>query len=102
MRLLGSNFVYPKFEKIGDSVSGEFVSYEECVASKFGDENILTLRNNGDKIVIRCKANLSRKFHGAMEQGLVCPGNRVTITFTGTMPSNKGNPTKLFDVEVEE
>jgi hypothetical protein len=99
---LGSNVTYPKFEKIGDTVEGEFVSYEEGIPSKFGDENVLTLRNNGDKIVIRCKANLSHKFHVAMEKDQVRPGNRVTIKFTGTMPSNKGNPLKLFDVDVDE
>ncbi|HYD55144.1 MAG TPA: hypothetical protein VEA99_21085, partial [Gemmatimonadaceae bacterium] len=90
---------YPKFKKLGDSVTGVFVSYEENVPSKFGNENLLTLDGDEAKLIIRTPTNLSR----TLRQNLPClPGKRLTVTYTGDAPSKKGNPVKLFAVNAEE
>lgn len=53
--LLTSNTVvsFPKLKTIGDTVTGIFISYQENVPSKFGPENLLTLRGDDGKLVIR-------------------------------------------------
>lgn len=87
---------YPKFKKLGDSVTGVFVSYEEDVPSKFGKENLLTLDGDEAKLIIRTPTNLSR----TLRQNLPSlPGKRLTVTYTGDAPSKKGNPVKLFTVD---
>jgi hypothetical protein len=97
---ISDNRVFPRFTNIGDSVSGTFESYVENVPSNFGPENILSLRGDqGETIIVRCKVNLSRTIREHRDS---LPGKRLTITFYGEHPSTKGNPTKLFHVDVDE
>lgn len=57
---------------------------------------------NGVKTFVNGSANLNIKMESA-ERGIQAEGNtaenaEVTITYTGTAPSKKGTPTKLYDV----
>jgi len=90
---------YPKFRKVGDAVTGNFISYQADVPSKFGPENVLTLQGDQGKLVIRATANLSRTLRANLPD---LPGTRLTVTYVGDTPSKKGFPVKLFDVETVE
>lgn len=90
---------YPKFKKHGDSVTGVFVKYEEDVPSQYGKENLLTLQGDHMKYIIRATTNLSRTIRAHLD---TLPGKRITVTYTGDLPSKKGNPVKLYEVTAEE
>jgi hypothetical protein len=87
---------YPKFPKLGDSVTGDFISYEENVPSQFGSENLVTLQGPEGKLIVRTPTNLSRTLRENLD---ALPGKRLTITFTREVPSRKGKPVKVFCVD---
>jgi hypothetical protein len=97
MKLSSGQKTYPKFHAPGDSVKGAFVSYTEGVAGKFGPENTLILKD-GDEQCIRCPSSLSKTLK--VNAAALKPGVWLTITFTKTVPTTKGNPAKIFDVEL--
>jgi hypothetical protein len=100
MKLNASSPVsYPKFRKLGDAITGVFIDYQEDVPSRFGNENLLTLQGDQGKLIIRTPTNLSRTLREHLQQ---LPGKRLTIKYKEDLPSRKGNPVKVFDVQAEE
>ena len=95
----GSNTNYPKFKNIGDEVEGDFVAFDRDVPGKFGIENILRLVDEGSELHVRCPATLTRTLASNLRH--LVPHARVKIKFTKTIPTNKGNPAKCFEVDVQ-
>jgi len=80
--------------KIGDSIRGFYVAEKNNVG-KF-NANIYTLLTEGDKnIDVWGSAVIDAAFAN------IKMGAEVEIEFVGTKPSDKGNPTKLFDVSAD-
>ena len=88
-----------KFDEIGDTCEGEFVEFNEGVPSKFGEEDNLILKGDDGPICIRCTTKLKAIIKDNIEAFV--EGARVTIKFSGEIPSAKGNPTKDYEVDVE-
>ena len=98
MKLSSGQTRYPKFTNVGDSVRGRFVRFQEAVPGKFGPENTLTLED-GDELQVRCPASLAKTLKNNLS--VLQPGVMVMVTFVKSVPTNKGNPAKIFDVEVD-
>lgn len=87
-----------KFEAIGDSVAGDFVDFKTDIDGTFGKESHLVLKVDGANVTINCKTYLAR----SIAQNLAAvTGKRLTVTYTRDEPTDKGNPMKVFDVDVE-
>ena len=97
MKLSSGGKAYPKFNAIGDTAQGTFVSFTEGMPGKFGPENVLLLLD-GDEQQIRCPASLTKTIKANIAE--FKPGVLVKITFTKSVPTTKGNPAKIFDVEL--
>lgn len=97
MKLSSGGTSYPKFNAPGDMAEGKFLSYTRGRAGKFGPENVLLLED-GDQVSVRCPASLSKTIE--KNESLLKPGVWVRVTHTKSVPTNKGNPAKIFDVEL--
>jgi hypothetical protein len=91
--------MFVKFTDIGDSVEGTFVSFEENVPSKFGDETQLLLKGADGPKMVRCTTKLASIIKDNIK--LFVKGANVKITFTSEVPTTKGNPMKDYEVDVE-
>lgn len=80
--------------KEGDSIHGFYVGKKTNVG-KF-NATIYTILTEGDK---KMDVWGSTVIDAAFEQ--IKLGAEVEIEFTGTKPSDKGNPVKLFDVSAD-
>lgn len=94
---------YAKWENIGDSVVGTFLSVDAKAGEDFNGNScpLATVETDDGEIV---KLTLSLwKLKTALYEAKPRPGDRVAISFTGTeAPKTKGHsPTKLFEVEVK-
>lgn len=109
-----------KFEKIGDKVVGSIVSAEARQCMKFGTTDldywpqgdpkmqvVVTLQTDERDAAIEDddgKRRLHAKKPGNMLSAIVAAlagnrlevGGRLAVMFTGEEPSQKGNPTKLY------
>lgn len=96
--LKGNGGGFFKFEKAGDSITGKFVSVNTAKPSPWGPKTEVTLDCDGDITGVTCPAVLAgiiKENREMLEKDLPV----ITITLTGTKPSGKGNPLKLFKVE---
>lgn len=91
--------MFVKFTEIGDTVTGEFVEYQQDVPSRYGDECNLILKNNSGPKSIRCPKKLKQIIEDNLDAFV--EGSIVTVTFTDEIDTGKGNPMKDFDVDVE-
>jgi len=91
--------MFVKFQEIGDSVEGEFVEYNEGVPSRYGEEDNLILRADSGPKQIRCTKKLKQIVEDNRE--LFVPGAWVKITYSADIPTDKGNPMKDYEVDVE-
>jgi hypothetical protein len=90
---------YPKFQTVGDTVKGDFLSYERAVIGKFGPENLLTLRGeHAQRIVVRATTTLASILD---ENATQLEGKHMTIKLVALRPTNKGSPMKIYDVEID-
>lgn len=91
-----SNFV--KFERIGDSVKGVFVSYGE-VNGNFGPKKELVLRTKDGPKNITCTAHLRQIIDANLEK---IRGKVLTITLRNLKAVGKPQPMKEFEVDVSD
>ena len=101
MKLKSSNATYPKFTNHGDCYDGIFVKFEQDKDGRFGPETILTLtKQGGQEISVRCPASLARTL--SQNLTLLRPGVWVRCEYVDDVDTGKGNPAKIFEVEVED
>lgn len=86
-----------KFKTVGDKIAGQFVSFKERQPGRFGEEDVLVLAAADGPTTIVCKTHLSRIIS---ENRDALPGQYLSIEYVGEQPSSKGNPMKLFRVDV--
>jgi hypothetical protein len=86
-----------KFEKPGDSVTGFYVGSQPFPEGKFGPAIKHILKTaKGMKVVFAKEGSaLDQLFSGE-------DGNLVRVTFASTKPSGKGNPTKIYTLDVDK
>ena len=96
---LTSSGSFFKFQHIGDSIEGLYVSFASGVSGKFGPEDQLILEANGVNTMVRCSKALSRTISDNLKK---LPGKVLTITYVSDKPTNKGNPMKVFKVEAND
>lgn len=96
MKLSSGGTSYPTFTTLGDEIEGDFVKFVEQEPGKFGPKDTLYL-NDGDDLVVRCGTSLSRTIKANL--GILKPGMRLRLTYARDVPTNKGNPMKIIDVE---
>lgn len=81
-----------KFENIGDSLVGTYVGKKDGVQTQFGETTVLRFMNDEGVWSVFPNGVL-------LDQMLMIkPGQIVKIVLSGTKPSGKGNPTKLYTV----
>ena len=81
-----------KFENVGDSLVGTYIGKKDGVNTQFGETSILRIMNDDGIWSVFPNGVL-------LDQMLmISPGQIVKIVLSGTKPSGKGNPTKLYTV----
>lgn len=98
----GDQSKFPKFRAIGDTVQGDFVSFEEGVKGKYGLEDQLVVENDNGSMMISCPAHLSRVVKSNIEKGNIKEGATLTIKFANEKDIGKASKMKVFEVDVEE
>jgi hypothetical protein len=90
----GGEFV--KFGTVGDSITGIYLGAQDRANSKFGpSKNHMFNTKNGVKVV-------TAKEGSQIEQLLSGEDNKlVKLTFSGTKDTGKGNPMKLYTLDVD-
>jgi hypothetical protein len=99
MRLASNVKTFPKFQNIGDRYSGTFVEFIEDVQGRFGPETIVVLDDGGTQLRIRCPASLVRTLREHREK--LRPGAKMTLVYEREVPSKKGNPAKIIEVDID-
>lgn len=95
-----SSSKFPKFKEIGDTIVGNFVSFEESVKGKFGLEDQLILDGENGQVMINCPAHLARVIKSNLES--IKDGDKLTVKYVSDKDIGKASPMKMFDVDVEE
>jgi hypothetical protein len=91
---------YFKFQNIGDTVKGDYLSYERGVRGKFGLENILTLRGErGQRVIVRATTTLASILD---ENEPLLQGKHMTIKLVALRPTDKGSDMKIYDCEIDD
>jgi hypothetical protein len=91
---------FPKFQNIGDKVSGKFISMDPARSTPFGPKCWIELESSElGRQEITCPAGLAKILVDNRKH--LQPGTIVTITYVESVPTNKGNPFKRFTVDVE-
>ena len=96
---LESSGQFFKFDTIGTNLRGRFVSFTIDKPGNYGPKDQLVLRTKAGLIMHDCSAALSRILREHEDK---LPGKILSITFTGERDIGKGNPMKVFDVELED
>lgn len=98
--LLESKGQWKKFEVVGDSVRGRFVSYDRDCPNDLGPQDVLVLRNETGLISIGCSAWLKNILRSNAES--LTHNKVLTVTLTETLPPKiKGyRPMKVYTVDV--
>jgi hypothetical protein len=99
MRLQTSSKSFPKFSAVGDKFSGTFVSFEQDVSGKFGPESVVVLEKDGIEQRIRCPASLVRTLNDHRDH--LIPGSAMVLEYVRDIPTSKGNPAKIIEVDIE-
>lgn len=77
------------------TAEGYYIGFK-TTTSKFGDAKLHIVQTPKGNLGIWGKTDMDNKLSG------VIPGSMVRITYTGEVPSGKGNPMKKFTVEVDD
>lgn len=101
MELKGSGGSFKKFEKVGDSIEGRFVSFGMRM-SPWGEKPEVKLEDgDGNEFTVSTPTTLANIIKENLD--LLKEGQPVIrMTWTGSAPSKKGNPVKLFKVDTVE
>lgn len=102
MKLESSEFSkqFVKFRELGDKVSGRFVLLDPARATPFGPKTVLELQSEEfGQQEITCPTSLARILID--NRAKLLPGVVLTIEFVRTIPTTKGNPAKIFDVDIQ-
>jgi hypothetical protein len=85
-----------KFNAVGDSVTGIYLGAQDYPDGKFGPtvKHIFNTKK-GIKVVFAKSNNQITQLLGGEENKLVC------LTFSGTKNTGKGNPMKLYTLDVD-
>lgn len=81
-------------QKNSTSAEGYFIGTRQT-DSKYGPGKLHILNTPEGNLGVWGKTDMDRKLSG------VAAGTMIRITYTGEVPSNKGNPMKKFKVEVD-
>ena len=92
------NSKYIKFDNIGEFVTGLYLK-SETVAGKFGPRLEMTLRTKEGEKVVTCTKMLERIITSNLDS---IRGKVLTITYVASKDIGKGNPMKVFDVDVRD
>ena len=92
------NSKYIKFDNIGEFVTGLYLK-SETVAGKFGPRLEMTLRTKEGEKVVTCTKMLERIITSNLDS---IRGKVLTITYVSSKDIGKGNPMKVFDVDVRD
>lgn len=86
-----------KFEKIGDSVQGTYLGAQLDPNGKFGPalKHVLSTPKGTKVIFSKPNSQLSSLLMGE-------EGRDVIITFENTKASGKGNPTKIYAIDIDD
>lgn len=85
-----------KFEKPGDSITGYYVGGQDFPEGKFGPAIKHIFKTpKGIKVVF---AKVNHQITGLLSGEV---GKLVRLTFDSTKPSGKGNPTKIYTLDVD-
>jgi hypothetical protein len=96
---LESSGQFFKFDTIGQVLHGRFVSYTIDKPGNFGPKDELVLRTKTGLVIHDCSAALKRILREHEDK---LPGKILKITFTEEKDIGKGNPMKVFDVELDD
>ena len=96
---LESSGQFFKFDTIGQVLRGRFVSYTIDKQGNFGPKDELVLRTKTGLVIHDCSAALKRILREHEEK---LPGKILTITFTEEKDIGKGNPMKVFEVDLDD
>lgn len=77
------------------SFEGYYIGFR-LTEGKFGPSKLHIFQTEQGNVGVWGKTNMDSKL------AQVTPGKRTRVTFTGEVPSNKGNPMKKFKVEVDK
>jgi hypothetical protein len=94
----GSDLKYVKFDAIGDYVTGLYLRSEQT-QGKFGPRLEVTLKTRDGEKIVTCSKHLERVITSNLED---IKGKVLTITYTSEKDIGKGNPMKVFDVDVRD
>jgi hypothetical protein len=99
MKLQSNTKQYPKFVNIGDTHEGALVSVQFDRPGTYGPETLIVLSHEEQELTVRCPSSLSRTLKD--NQALLVPGSYVRLEYVRDVPTSKGNPAKIIDVDVE-
>lgn len=96
---LESSGQFFKFNAIGEVLRGRFVSYTIDRPGNFGPKDELVLKTKNGLMIHDCSAALKRILREHEDK---LPGKILTITFTEEKDVGKGNPMKVFEVDLDD
>jgi len=87
---------YAEWKEVGDNYQGTFVGKRKAIDSYGNDQIIYEIKREDGSIIMVAVRTTKEPFHNQMRH--VNLGQIIGVKFTGTIPSEKGNDTKILSV----